>query len=73
MTGLCLAILLCLSGNTGGYGLWLMPIAIIVSFACCFSVVLLARKKPMIRMLMMPRTMAYIWMIAVGLRLIGKI
>ena len=73
VTGLCLVILFFLSGNTGGYGLWTMSIAIIVSFACYFPVVLLAKKKSMVGMLMMPKTMAYIWMIAMGLGLIGKI
>ena len=72
VTGLCLVILFFLSGNTGGYGLWLMSIAIIISFACYFPVVLLAKKKPMVGMLMMPKTVAYIWMISMGLSLIGK-
>lgn len=73
LTGLCLAIVFFLSGNTGGYGLWKMSIAIIISFACYFPVVLLAKKTPMIGMLMIPKTMAYIWMISMGLGLIGKI
>lgn len=71
VTGLCLAILFFLSGNTGGYGLWRMSVAIIVSFACYFPVVLFAKKKPMIGMLMMPKTIAYIWMIGMGLCLIA--
>ena len=72
-TGLCLVILFFLSGNTGGYGLWMMSVAIIISFACYFPVVLWAKKKPMVGMLMMPKTMAYIWMICMGLTLIGWI
>lgn len=72
VTGLCLVILFLMSGNTGGYGLWRMSVAIIVSFACYFPVVLLAKKKPMVGMLMMPKTVAYIWMIGMGLSLIGK-
>ena len=67
VTGLCLVILFFLSGNTGGYGLWKMSIAIIISFACYFPVVLWAKKKPMVGMLMMPKTVAYIWMICLGL------
>lgn len=67
VTGLCLVVLFFLSGNTGGYGLWRMSIAIIISFACYFPVVLWAKKKPMIGMLMIPKTMAYIWMICMGL------
>ena len=72
VTGLCLVILFFLSGNTGGYGLWRMSIAIMISFVCYFPVVLLAKKKPMAGMLMIPKTMAYIWMISMGLGLIGK-
>lgn len=73
VTGLCLVILFFMSGNAGGYGLWKMSIAIIVSFGCYFPVVLLAKKKPMIGMLMIPKTIAYICMISMGLGLIGKI
>lgn len=73
VTGLCLVILFFISGNTDGYGLWMMSVAIIISFACYFPVVLFAKKKPMVGMLMMPKTMAYIWIIAMGLGLIGKI
>ena len=72
VTGLCLVILFFLSGNAGGYGLWLMSIAIIISFACYFPVVLYSKKKPMVGMLMIPKTIAYIWMISMGLSLIGK-
>ena len=72
VTGLCLVILFFLSGSTGGYRLWKMSIAIIISFACYFPVVLLAKKKPMVGMLMIPKTMAYIWMISMGLGLIEK-
>ena len=44
-----------------------MSIAIIISFACYFPVVLWAKKKPAVGMLMMPKTVAYIWMICMGL------
>lgn len=67
VTGLSLVVLFFLSGNTGGYGLWMMSIAIIISFACYFPVVLWAKEKPMIGMLMIPKTLAYIWMISMGL------
>ena len=70
VTGLCLVILFFLSGNTGGYGLWRMSVAIIISFACYFPVVLWAKKKPAVGMLMMPKTAAYIWMICMGLRVV---
>lgn len=70
VTGLCLVIAFFLSGNTGGLGLWKMSIAIVISFACYFPVVLLAKKKPMIGMLMIPKTAAYIWMICMGFALL---
>ncbi|MDE7292924.1 MAG: hypothetical protein K2N72_00715 [Oscillospiraceae bacterium] len=73
VTGLCLVILFFISGNIGGYGLWMMSVAIIISFACYFPVVLWAKKKPMVGMLMMPKTIAYIWMICMGLGLIGRV
>ena len=73
VTGLCAVILFFLSGNTGNYGLWRMSIAIVISFSCYFPVVLFAKKKPAVGMLMMPKTLAYVWMIAMGLGLIGKI
>ncbi|MCH5342056.1 MAG: hypothetical protein J1E01_11380 [Acetatifactor sp.] len=66
------SLLFFLSGNTGGCGLWLMSIAIIISFACYFPVVLFSKKKPMLGMRMMPKTVAYIWMISMGLSLIGR-
>lgn len=72
ITGLCLVILFFVSGNTGGYGLWQMSVAIIISFACYFPVVLWAKERPMVGMLMMPKTMAYIWMICMGFGLMGK-
>lgn len=72
VTGLCLVILFFLSGNAGEYGLWLMSVAIIISFVCYFPVVLFSKKKPMVGMLMIPKTIAYIWMISMGLSLIGK-
>ena len=72
VTGLCLVILFVLSGNVGGYGLWRMSIAIVISFACYFPVVLWGKKKPMVGMLMMPKTLAYVWMICMGLGLIRR-
>ncbi len=73
VTGLCLVILFFLSGNAGGYGLWQMSVAIVISFACYFPVVIWGKKKPVVGMLMMPKTIAYVWMISLGLSLIGKL
>ncbi len=72
VTGLCLVILFALSGDTGGYGLWRMSVAIVISFACYFLVVLWGKKKPMVGMLMMPKTAAYVWMICMGFGLIVR-
>ncbi len=72
VTGLCLVILYFLSGNTGGYGLWQMSVAIIISFLCYFPVVIWGKKKPIVGMLMIPKTMAYVWMIGLGLSLIHR-
>lgn len=47
-------------------GLWGMAAAIFVSFACYLPVVLFAKKNPKVGMLMMPKTMAYMWMIWFG-------
>lgn len=46
-----------------------LAIAIVISFVCYLPVVLWAKKKPMIGMLMIPKTMAYMWMIGLGLML----
>lgn len=47
-----------------------MAIAIIISFACYLPVVLFAKKKPIIGMLMIPKTMAYMWIICIALKLV---
>ena len=73
VTGVCLVILYIMSGNANGYGLWRMAAAILISFGCYLPVTIWAKKKPKIGMLMIPKTCAYIWMIATGLGLLGKI
>lgn len=72
LTGLGVIILYAISGNTDGLRMYRMIIAIIISFACYMPVVILAKKKPMIGMLMIPKTCAYIWMIAMGLELLTR-
>lgn len=47
-----------------------MAIAIIISFECYLPVVFLAKKKPMIGMLMIPKTMAYMWIICIALKIV---
>lgn len=49
---------------------WDMAIAILLSFACYIPVVLFAKKNPKIGMLMIPKTIAYMWMIAMGLSML---
>lgn len=48
----------------------LMPLAIGLSFGCYVPVVLLADRFPPVGALMLPKTMAYIWMICMGFGLI---
>lgn len=47
-----------------------MGIAVIVSFACYLPVVFLAKKKPMIGMLMIPKTIAYMYIIGEALSIV---
>lgn len=68
--GFCVAMLFLISGNTGGYSLYKMAIAIFISFGCYLPVTIWSKKTPAIGVLMMPKTCAYIWMIAMGLSLI---
>lgn len=44
--------------------------AIILSFGCYIPVTLFSKKKPMVGLLMIPKTCAYMWMIAMGLQLL---
>ncbi len=73
LTGIGVIVLYGISGNAGNYGMYMMIPAIIISFGCYFPVTLLSKKKPMIGMLMIPKTCAYIWMIAMGLKLLSLI
>lgn len=69
-TGLGVIILYAISGNAHDYHMTRMVAAIIISFACYMPVTILSKKKPMIGMLMIPKTCAYIWMIVMGLQLL---
>lgn len=46
-----------------------MPLAIILSFAFYIPVVLFAEQIPLIGMLMMPKTLAYVWIVIMGWQL----
>lgn len=48
----------------GWYGEWLMASLVCVSFACYLGVVLGARNNPMLGMLMIPKTVCYVWLIS---------
>jgi hypothetical protein len=49
------------------YQEWLLAILVTVSFVCYMIVVLGAKKKPVLGMMMIPKTICYIWMIALFL------
>jgi hypothetical protein len=71
ITGILVIALFAISGNTGGYGLWRMCIAIALSFGFYLPVTLLAKRKPAVGALMLPKTVMYIWIIAMGLSLLN--
>jgi peptidoglycan/LPS O-acetylase OafA/YrhL len=50
------------------YREWLLAVLVTLSFVCYMIVVLGARKKPMLGMMMIPKTICYIWMIALFLK-----
>ncbi len=70
VVGIIMIYLFALSGNTNNYGLQWMSVAIFFSFLFYFPVVIWAKKKPMLGALMLPKTMMYIWMLAMGLKLL---
>ena len=47
------------------YGEWLMALLVFTSFACYLTVVFAAKQKPILGMLMIPKTICYILLIAV--------
>lgn len=44
-------------------------VAIIISFVCYLPVTLLSKSKPKVGLLMIAKTCAYMWVIAMGLQL----
>lgn len=66
--GIMVAVLFFINQNTFP-GLGLMWMAVIISFACYLPVVLWANRHPMIGMLMLPKTCAYLWMLIICLSL----
>lgn len=70
VTGLCAMWLYATSGAANGLEMQRMVWAIAISFACYLPVTVLSRRYPLVGMLMIPKTCAYIWMIVMGLQLL---
>ena len=70
VTGVGVIILYIISGNTYGYHMTRMVAAIIISFGCYLPVTLFSKTKPKVGLLMIPKTCAYMWIIAMGLQLL---
>ena len=70
VTGIGIIILYAMSGNTYGYHMTRMVAAIIISFGCYLPVTLFSKTKPKVGLLMIPKTCAYMWVIAMGLQLL---
>lgn len=70
VTGIGVIILYAISGNANGYHMTRMVAAIIISFGCYLPVTLFSKTKPKVGILMIPKTCAYMWIIAMGLQLL---
>ena len=70
ITGIGVIILYAISGNDRGYHMTRMVAAILISFGCYLPVTLFSKKKPMVGILMIPKTCAYMWIIIMGLQLL---
>ena len=70
ITGIGVIILYAISGNVRGYHMTRMVAAILISFGCYLPVTLFSKKKPMVGILMIPKTCAYMWIIIMGLQLL---
>lgn len=70
ITGIGVIILYAISGNTNDLHMTRMVAAIIISFGCYIPVTLFSKTKPKVGLLMIPKTCAYMWIIAMGLQLL---
>lgn len=70
VTGIGVILLYAISGNMYDLHLNRMVAAIIISFDCYIPVTLWSKKKPMVGLLMIPKTCAYMWVIVMGLQLL---
>ena len=73
VTGVLVIVLFAISGNVGGLGMWRMCVAIALSFAFYLPVCFLAKRIPAVGALMLPKTVTYMWMIAMGLQLLARL
>ena len=70
ITGIGVILLYAISGNMYDLHMNRMVAAIIISFGCYIPVTLWSKKKPMVGLLMIPKTCAYMWVIVMGLQLL---
>ena len=70
VTGIGVILLYLISGNANGYHMTRMVAAILISFGCYIRVTLFSKTKPRVGLLMIPKTCAYMWIIAMGLQLL---
>lgn len=70
VTGIGVILLYLISGNAYGYHMIRMVAAILISFGCYIPVTLFSKTKPKVGLLMIPKTCAYMWIIAMGLQLL---
>ena len=70
VTGALVIALFAISGDAGGLRMWRMCIAIALSFGFYLPVTFLAKRRPAVGALMLPKTLTYMWMIAMGLQLL---
>lgn len=69
LIGLFISILYGYSGTQYKDALFYMPVAIFLSFGFYLPVALYAHKKPILGMLMLPKTLSYVWIISMGFHL----
>lgn len=70
VTGIGVILLYLISRNAYGYHMTRMVAAILISFGCYIPVTLFSKTKPRVGLLMIPKTCAYMWIIAMGLQLL---
>lgn len=64
--GMIVMVLFLMGAMNFGGSLSYLWIAILISFACYMPVVLFAQKKPMVGMLMLPKSCAYVFIVLMG-------